>query len=48
VAKIVERVQSPNFLGVDVASGVESQPGIKGPELVKRFIMEATRHAITR
>lgn len=38
VAEAIDRVRP---WGVDVASGVESAPGVKDPTLVRRFIQEA-------
>ncbi len=42
ISEIITHFQ-PN--GVDVSTGVESSPGLKDIELVKRFIAEVTQHA---
>ncbi len=38
---IAEAIQKVRPRGVDVASGVESEPGIKSPEKVRAFIQAA-------
>lgn len=38
---VAEAIRESRPDGVDVASGVESSPGIKDPEKVKRFVVEA-------
>lgn len=43
VATAIETVRPP---GIDVSSGVESQPGVKDPDLIERFVAEARRAAI--
>jgi phosphoribosylanthranilate isomerase len=40
---VEEIVRSTGVVGADCASGVESLPGIKDPELVERFIANARR-----
>jgi phosphoribosylanthranilate isomerase len=40
---VAEAIELVRPWGVDVASGVESSPGVKDPELVARFIEEARR-----
>jgi len=42
-SNVAERVRCLRPFGVDVSSGVEAGPGIKDPELVRRFIEEARR-----
>ena len=40
-ANVAQAIAATNSWGVDVASGVESSPGIKDPELVRRFVENA-------
>jgi phosphoribosylanthranilate isomerase len=40
---VEEIVRSTGVAGADCASGVESRPGVKDPELVQRFVTHAQR-----
>ena len=40
-ANIAQAIAATDSWGVDVASGVESSPGIKDPELVRQFVENA-------
>jgi indole-3-glycerol phosphate synthase/phosphoribosylanthranilate isomerase len=48
VAQVIQSVTARNFVGVDVASGIESEPGVKSAELLKSFITRAKPNAVTR
>jgi indole-3-glycerol phosphate synthase/phosphoribosylanthranilate isomerase len=48
VADAAAAVTATNFVGVDVASGVESSPGAKCTEKLNSFIKEAKYNAVTR
>lgn len=51
VAVTLSRIGSakqPHFAGIDVASGVESAPGIKDKALLREFILEAKSNAVAR
>ena len=39
VAEAIRLTRAP---GIDVSSGVESAPGVKDPELIRKFIARAT------
>lgn len=48
VDTVINSVRAKNFVGVDVASGVESAPGMKSADLLQSFITRAKANAITR
>jgi indole-3-glycerol phosphate synthase/phosphoribosylanthranilate isomerase len=48
VAQVIQSVTAKNFIGVDVASGIESKPGVKNADLLQSFITRAKANAITR
>lgn len=48
VAKVTASITAVNFVGVDVASGVESSPGVKCGERLSSFIKEAKYNAVPR
>lgn len=45
-SNVAERIRRLRPFGVDVSSGVESSPGVKDPEAVRKFIEEARRAAV--
>ena len=44
---VADAVHRLNPVGVDVASGVESSPGVKDHELMKRFVANARRELVS-
>lgn len=48
VTEVINSVSAKNFVGVDVASGVESAPGVKNADLLRNFITRAKASAVTR
>jgi indole-3-glycerol phosphate synthase/phosphoribosylanthranilate isomerase len=48
VERVIQSVTAKNFVGVDVASGIESSPGVKCADLLKSFITRAKPDAVTR
>jgi phosphoribosylanthranilate isomerase len=45
VANVAEAIRPTSAPAVDVSSGVESAPGVKDPELIRKFVQQARRTA---